>query len=774
MEQRKQSGTAQRSSVRLPLLTIVLVAFFATGTGGRPDGAAWDRAYDVVLFNLPYLAAAGACFAAAVRVRSERVAWSSLGLSLTLSAIGNALRVLAAGVDGNGPSSPLADLFALAGYLVMYLAVIVMIRARVPRFHPSMWLDGIIGALGSLSAGVAFVLGPYLYPGPGQQAVGLIELVGPITDVLLLAVLMAVGSILGVRLDRTFLMLAAGLCFVCASDIALFALKVQDRYVDGGPLELGWLACVVLAATAAAGARNRPAPVDRSGGSRIGWRLLAVPLVCIVASLSVLGAGWTHPMPAVSAWLAIACVLAGIARIAVTFREVRGFNQVKEESRTDELTGLANRRALLEQAQRIVASASASRPAALLLLDLDGFKEVNDSLGHGAGDDLLRQVGPRLRNALRSEDVLARLGGDEFAVLLPGTGGVEAQALAERLRELLLQPFTVAEVRLHVGVSIGISTTPAPATTVEELLHSADVAMYTAKRARGGVHIHVPDPVTGVAGGGRLRTMEELRTALTDDQLVVFMQPQMGLRDGDVVGAEALVRWHHPTRGLLPPADLLPAAEQAGLLRPLTDTVIELSLAAAARWWPDHQVPVSVNLSAANVTDLDLPDKVAASLRRHGLPARALTLELVEDTLMADPDRGRSVLADLRRLGVRTSIDDYGTGYSSLAYLRHLPADELKLDRTLTADVDRDPRAAAIVEHTVALAHSLGLSLVAEGVETAATSAVLARLGCDVAQGYAIAHPMPLDDFLGWLVAADSALLDETLLPLLSRGGDPA
>jgi diguanylate cyclase (GGDEF)-like protein len=653
----------------------------------------------------------------------------------------------------------------------MYVAVIVMIRARVPRFHPSMWLDGIIGALGSLSAGVAFVLGPYIFPGAGERALHLVELVGPTTDVLLLAVLVAVGSILGVRPDRTFLMLAVGLCFVCASDIALFALQVQHRYVDGGPLELGWLTCVVLASIAATGARNRPPPVDRSGGSRLGWRLLGVPLACIVASLFVLGAGWTRPMPAVSAWLAIACVVAGIARIAVTFREVRGFNQVKQESRTDELTGLANRRALLERAERVVASASAGQPAALLLLDLDGFKEVNDSLGHSAGDDLLRQVGPRLRDALRSDDVFARLGGDEFAVLLPATGPVEAEALANRLRELLLQPFTVAEVRLHVGVSIGISTTPAPATTVQELLHSADLAMYTAKRAREGVHIHVPDPVTGVAGSGRLRTMEELRTAMTDDQLVVFLQPQMDLRDGDVVGAEALVRWHHPTRGLLSPADLLPAAEQAGLLRPLTDTVLELSLAAAARWWPDHRVPVSVNLSAANVTDLDLPDKVAAALRRHGLPAWALTLELVEDTLMADPDRGRSVLADLRRLGVRTSIDDYGTGYSSLAYLRHLPADELKLDRSLTADVDRDPRAAAIVEHTVALAHSLGLRLVAEGVETAATSAVLARLGCDVAQGYAIARPMPVDDFLGWLVASDSALPDATMLPLLSRGG---
>jgi diguanylate cyclase len=292
------------------------------------------------------------------------------------------------------------------------------------------------------------------------------------------------------------------------------------------------------------------------------------------------------------------------------------------------------------------------------------------------------------------------------------------------------------------------------------MLRYADVAMYAAKTAREGVHVYVPDPHGG--SGDRLRTMEELRTALTGDQLVVHLQPQISLGDERVVGVEALVRWNHPVRGLLSPADLLPAAEQAGLLRPLTDTVLELALTATARWWRRRRVPVSVNLSAANVNDLDLPSKVAAALRRHGLPPEALTLELVEDTLMADPERGRQVLAELRRLGVRTSIDDYGTGYSSLAYLRHLPADELKLDRSLTFDVGTDRRAAAIVEHTVALAHALGLRLVAEGIEDAETGAALARLGCDIAQGYAIARPMPVDDFLRWLSAPRPSLLAPT------------
>jgi diguanylate cyclase (GGDEF)-like protein len=760
MEELQRPATARRRPAWALLLTIGLSALFATGVGDRPAGAAWDRGYDVVLFNLPYLAAAGACAAAAVRVRSERIAWSGLGLALTLSAVGNALRTLAAGIDGNGPTTPLSDTITLAGYLMLYVFVVGIIRARVPRFHPSMWLDGVIGALGSLSLGVAFVLGPYLYPDAGERVVQLTELVGPTTDVLLLAVLVAVGSILAVRVDRTLLALALGLCCVCASDIMLFALQYQGRYVDGGPLELGWLACMVLAALAASWAREHPRTADRNGASRIGWRLLAVPLACTMASLFVLGYGWLHALPAMAAWLAIACVLSGVLRIAVTFNEVRSFNEVKLEARTDELTGLANRRALLTRAQTVLAAASPSRPVALLLLDLDGFKEVNDSLGHPAGDDLLRQVGPRLRSALRAEDVLARLGGDEFAVVVPDTSRAEAQALAHRLRELLLEPFTVEGIRLHVGVSIGVSTAPVPAASVQELLRSADVAMYTAKSAREGVHVHVPDAAK--SAGDRLRTMEELRTALTNDELVVFLQPQVDLRDGTVVGAEALVRWQHPTRGLLTPADLLPAAEQAGLLGPLTDQVLELALAAAGRWWTDQPVAVSVNLTAANVTDLDLPSKISSALRRHALPARALTLELVEDTLMADPERGRAVLGDLRRLGVRTSIDDYGTGYSSLAYLRNLPADELKLDRSLTADVDRDPRASAIVRHTVALAHELGLSLVAEGVEDLATGTVLAALGCDVAQGYAIARPMPVEEFLAWVAAPGVVQLDQT------------
>ena len=739
-------------------LTVLGVALFATGVGPRPAGARWDVFYDVVLYNSAYLPAAVVAWTASVRVRTERLAWRSLGVALVLYAVANVLRTLAAGTGGNGPYPPAIDLLALASYLLLYVAMVGLIRARVPRFHPSMWLDGVVGALGATSLGVAFLIGPYLHPTAGRPAVALINLAMPVMDVLLLALLVAVGAILGLRMDRSLLRVIVALLLVLAGDVVLFARMVEGTYVDGGPTELLWLVGICCAAFAAHGAA--PRPVETAERSRVGLRLLALPLICNLASLFVLAAGWGDALPSAAAWLAIGCVVAAIARTAVTFREVRSFHEVKQQARTDELTGLANRRALLEAAEQVLTTASARRPAALLLLDLDGFKEVNDSLGHTAGDHLLRQIGPRLQPALRPGEVLARLGGDEFAVLLPEASLDEAQERAERLRKLVLQPFAVEDIRLHVGVSIGVATAPVPAATVQEMLRCADVAMYAAKSAREGVHVYVPDPHGGT--GDRLRTMEELRIGLETDQLVVHLQPQIALTDERVVGVEALVRWNHPVRGLLSPADLLPAAEQAGLLRPLTDTVLELALTAAARWWRDERVPVSVNLAAANVNDLDLPSNVGAALRRHGLPPEALTLELVEDTLMADPERGRQVLAELRRLGVRTSIDDYGTGYSSLAYLRHLPADELKLDRSLTFDVGTDPRAAAIVEHTVALAHALGLRLVAEGIEDAETGGALARLGCDIAQGYAIARPMPVDDFLRWLSAPRPSLLPPT------------
>ena len=748
----------------LPLaFGVALTLLFATGVGPRPDGAGWDLAYDVVLYSGVGLAAVLVCLQAALRSPVERLAHLALAAAFALNAAADLLYSLVVAGQDPEPSPSIADAFYLAFYVPLYIALVGLIRSRVRRFHTSMWLDGLIGALGAGAVAVALVLSPALASAQGGDLATLTTLAYPVADVVLLALLVAVGAILGVRRDRVVLLIAGGLATYLVGDVGYLHLTLSDSYVTGGPLDLTWLVGTCLIAASAHAGRPGPGPAApaEQGRSRVGWRVLAVPLVCNLASLVVLGVGWGDQVSAVAAWCAIGCVLAALARTAVTFAEVRTFHEVRREARTDELTGLANRRSLLEAAGRVVADADSRHPAALLLMDLDGFKEVNDGLGHHAGDELLRQIGPRVTPLLGERDVLARLGGDEFAVLLPGTGLDAAQLRAEQIRDAIGAPFRVDGIRLHVGVSIGVATAPVPAASVEEMLRCADVAMYAAKKNQDGVSTYISDP--GQDSGDRLRTMEELRVALHTGQLLVHLQPQIDLAGGSVAGVEALVRWQHPARGLLSPAHLLPAATQAGLLRPLMTTVLELSLAAAARWWPTTPVPVSVNLSAADVTDLDLPDKVMQALARHGLPPGALTLELVEDTLMSDPDRGRQVLAELRQRGVRTSIDDYGTGYSSLAYLHTLPADELKLDRSLTRDVATDPRARAIVAHTVALTHELGLVVVAEGVEDLATGEVLRTLGCDLVQGFAYAVPVPVEEFV-----AD--LLDRAPDPVRRRG----
>jgi diguanylate cyclase len=309
---------------------------------------------------------------------------------------------------------------------------------------------------------------------------------------------------------------------------------------------------------------------------------LPCPWSCNLLSVVLLGAGWGTRFPPFAAACAIGCVLAGLVRLGLTFREVRSLSDARELALTDELTGLPNRRALIVEGTEALEAASPTEPVSFLLMDLDGFKEVNDGLGHHAGDNLLRQIGPRLLEALDGHSTLARLGGDEFAVLLPATALNEAHDCARRLRTRLAEPFTIEDVRVRVDVSVGVTCAVERPTSVIELLRRADIAMYAAKAAQSGVHVYAA--ATDGATGDRLRLMDELRTALADDnQIVIHLQPQVNIATGILCGAEALVRWEHPTRGLLSPADLLPAAAKAGLLLPLADRVLDRALLAAER-----------------------------------------------------------------------------------------------------------------------------------------------------------------------------------------------
>ena len=414
------------------------------------------------------------------------------------------------------------------------------------------------------------------------------------------------------------------------------------------------------------------------------------------------------------------------------------------EASHDPLTGLANRVLLNSVIQERMRDAQ--RTTALLLLDLDHFKQINDTLGHAAGDLVLVEVARRLRRAVRGGDVVARLGGDEFAVLLtdlesPG----QAEPVATQLLAALSQPVDYEGLHLSVDASLGIACHPDDALDAEELFRRCDVAMYQAKGERGSWLRY--DPLRDDTSVQRLALVGELRMAL-EDQITVHFQPQIDLASGTIVGAEALVRWEHPERGLLHPGEFIGVAEQSGLVRPFTLRVLELAIAECVAWQrPGRSVSVAVNLGARTLLDAALPEDIAGLLARHGLPPQSLVLEITETTAASELEIVEDVLGQLRRLGVEISVDDFGTGYSSLAFLQRTAVHELKVDRSFVSGMLVNDSDLALVRATVSLAHSLGARAVAEGVESQALQVALHAMGCDVAQGYHLGRPMPAEAF---------------------------
>ena len=461
-------------------------------------------------------------------------------------------------------------------------------------------------------------------------------------------------------------------------------------------------------------------------------------------------------------------VVTGVIGVATDVTERQRLEEkLRHHARHDALTGLPNRILLHERLREArgggrdavgtddggVDAAGEEPTLALLLLDLDGFKEVNDTRGHAHGDVVLQQVAARLTQAVRPVDTVARLGGDEFALVIPAADAVRAEAVATALGVALEAPFLVEGHTLHLGASIGIALGPAHGREGATLLRRADVAMYAAKRGGGGGYA-VYAPAQDAALPARLSLIADLRQALAEGALVLHYQPQIAIDSGRVVGLEALARWPHPTHGFVPPDQFIPLAEGMGLMGALTDWALDTAL-RQCRVWRDagHALVVAVNLSAATLHDPRLPATITRLLHVHGVPAGSLRLEVTESALMADPARAGVVLAGLAAVGVGISVDDYGTGYSSLAYLKRLPVDELKIDRAFVRNLTTDEADRTIVASTIGLGHSLGLTVVAEGVEDAAAWEALAMLGCDSMQGYHLGRPMPAGAVETWLSA---------------------
>jgi diguanylate cyclase (GGDEF)-like protein len=418
----------------------------------------------------------------------------------------------------------------------------------------------------------------------------------------------------------------------------------------------------------------------------------------------------------------------------------------------DALTGLPNRTLFQQRlTEAIEAAHERGGSVAVMLIDLDHFKEVNDTLGHHFGDLLLQEVGPRMANVLRDEDLLARLGGDEFGIVLPDLPSDDvATAVADRLIEELEHPVAVEGLALDISGSIGIARYPAHANDAETLMRRADVAMYAAKESGVGHETYHED--LDRHNPQRLTLIGQVRPALEAGEFVMYYQPKVRLSDGRVSGAEALIRWEHPTLGVVPPDEFVPLVEKTVLLRPLTHYVMDSVLQQWREWSAmGVRIPVAVNVSPRSLLDADFPDEVAELLRRWDVPPAFLRIELTESFFMSDSGRSTIVLDRLSAVGVSLAIDDFGTGYSSMAYLKRLPIEEIKVDRSFVMQMHVDANDFMIVRATVDLGRNLGLRVVAEGVEDLATFDRLAEFGCDEAQGYYISRPLHAADFTRWL-----------------------
>lgn len=431
----------------------------------------------------------------------------------------------------------------------------------------------------------------------------------------------------------------------------------------------------------------------------------------------------------------------------------------------DELTRLPNRARLRSELEALAGDESGCQRFALLLLDLDFFKEVNETLGHRAGDVVLQQIGPRLARDLSPVGLIARLSGDEFAVVVPGACAETAQAISEQILSAFERPFVLDGADLALSCSIGVVLYPEHALKGENpadtLLRRAEVAMYAAKRSRSGSMMYQPED--DAHSPARLALVADLRCALQRGELRLHYQPQVDLRTGRLAGVEALVRWQHPVRGLLPPEDFIPLAEDSRLIQRLGGWVLDAAVRQSVAWAEmGFDLPVAVNVSAHELQDGGFPDRVAACLAMHGVPPQRLRIEITETSLMAHPERAREILAHLRAQGVEIAIDDFGSGYSSLAYLKDLPVDELKIDKSFVQHMTDDQGARAIVRAIIDLADDLGLRVVAEGLEDRSTSEILSSLACRFGQGYYFAPPLEAAELARWAERMVDWRLDES------------
>ncbi|HVG67194.1 MAG TPA: bifunctional diguanylate cyclase/phosphodiesterase, partial [Gaiellales bacterium] len=717
-------------------LAVALVAgvlghlVLSSGGDGTPEIEGW-------LYTAVIAGSGALCALRATAIARDRAVWLLMALGIGCSSVGNVLYYGVLIDLTPAPFPSIADAAWVLFFPPTYVALGLFVSRHLRHLPRSTWLDGAIGALALASLVSGVVLPSVVASTSGAQfAAVATTLVYPCADLLLLVMVVVTIGLGGWRPGGAMGLLALGLAVTAGADTIYCMRTALGSYVDGTPLDSVWPAGMVLIGLAAW------QPIRPPRGRLEGAAALAVPYAFTLVSVGLLVVDHFAQLSVVSLVLAAAGIGLCGYRTLRTFTELRDLGDSRRLALTDDLTGLGNRRDLLRRLAQIEDGAPEG-DSSLLLLDLDRFKELNDTLGHAAGDEVLERIAVRLRRALPPDASLCRLGGDEFAAVLSRDHGDrdQAAAVARRLRLAVQQPLRIRDLDLRVDTSIGIATFPHDGRSASELLQRADVAMYDAKRSGTGVAQY--DPQVDGHSRERLALFGDLRTAIPAGQLILHYQPLLDLRTHEVHDVEALVRWNHPERGLLQPGTFIPLVERSDLMRALTLSVIAQACRQVADWRSRGlDLCVAVNIAVPNLLDMHFPQAVGRLLEDSAVPASALRLEITENVAMADPTRAAAVLRGLTDLGVALSLYDFGTGHSSLAHMKKLPVSTLKIDRTFVMGMSADPLDAAIVRSTIDLAHNLGLTVVAEGVEDDTALATLDEMRCDVVQGYHVSRPV--------------------------------
>jgi diguanylate cyclase len=739
---RRQVGWQLLATVFVLSYTVSLVTVHRDAAGYNSLWDGWVCSIAGLLPVVPILLRAWA----SPRVRR---AWLFLGAGVVLYNVGNAVYLFHDQNLNPIPNPAPSDVFYLAEYGALAIGVVLFTQRNFGAVRVSTRLDGAITGL-AIAATAGLVWFDHVLKVSGHPLQVVVGMAYPIMDLVLLILLISAFAPMRYRPTRPVVVLMLGITAFVVGDVIYLNQVAMNSYVQGTLLDSSWaLGLWIIGLAAWPRDREPVGSVEEDSGVPKG--ITFVPVAFGSLSVLVLVVSLVHHTSVVTSLLAISALVVVIVRMALTLREVLDVERANfRTARVDELTGLSNRRAFFELGVEKLASLAPDARVGIVLVDLDGFKEINDSLGHACGDELLRVISRRFELAYRHRGTTSRIGGDEFAFTFDVGSIDELVAIGDGMAVMLSESISIDGMSVRVSASIGIAASPDHGTTLTDLLRCADVAMYKAKESHTMVRLYQPED--DVHTREQLMIIDDMRTSPWERDLLLHYQPTLDLRTGEISGVEALVRWRHERFGLLYPNDFIPLAERTGLVHALTRAVLEEAIAEKRRLDDaGHDVSMSVNISRFDLLDDELPSFVEDLLARNGVPSRRLTLEITETTLGEEPDHAARSIEQLRELGVRISIDDFGVGYSSMSQLLELTVDELKIDRSFVFALRTDLRARAVISAAIMFARALQLTVVAEGIETFPTLHVVQRLGVDVGQGYFISVPITaakLHDYL--------------------------